>query len=500
MSSKTRSRHETKVVVIGGGLGGLSAAASLATDGFQVELFEKNEKLGGKLNLREVDGYRFDLGPSLIILPHLFRRIWERAGKAMDSYCELEPLEPQWRAFFEDGLVLDLHGELREMERELAKLGADARGYYAFLERSRRLYKFTEEHYLERGADTAWEILRGAKARDLRDLDLLSSMHETTKRELREPHLVQLFDFFIKYVGSSAYDSPALMSLLPYSQLGFGLYYVKGGMYNLALGLGRLLADLGARAHVNQEVTSIIREGREVRGVVLGDGTEVAADVVVSNMEVIPAYERLLGEQDGWLMRKYRYLFEPACSGLVVHLGVDKLYPELQHHNFVFSRDARQHWESVHHRKELPEDPTLYVVCPTKTNRALAPEGHEVIKILPHIPYVQPKPFTRQQYDALKERCYDKLERVGLRDLRQHIVVEDVLVPEDIERMYYSNHGAIYGVVCDRRRNFALKAPKRSERYANLFFVGGSVNPGGGTCMVVLSGQQVARMVRESYG
>ncbi len=491
-------RREGKVIIIGGGLGGLSAAASLATDGFEVELFEKNLHLGGKLNLLERDGFRFDLGPSIIILPHLFRRLFERAGRRMEDYVVFDELTPQWRCFFEDGVVVDLHSDMRLMERELEKLGADADGYWSFVEYSRKLYKFCEESYLERGADTLREIMRGHGLGEVfMTTDLLRTMDEGVGAHVREPHLRHLLGFFIKYVGSSSYDAPALMNLLPYSQLGYGLWYVRGGMYNLARGLERLLRELGVTVHLGAEVVKILKTSPDrVDGVELADGSRHLAHTVVSNMEVIPCYQRLLEEQ-GMMMRRYRYMFEPAASGLVLHLGVKRPFPALAHHNFFFSRDPKLHFDTIHRKHQLPEDPTIYLVCPTQTDPALAPAGHAIIKILPHIPYVQDPPFRPAEYQALRERVLDKLERMGLAGLREETVVQDQLLPEDLERMYYSNRGAIYGVLCDRRKNYSLKAPKRSERYSNLYFVGGSVNPGGGTPMVVLSGQLVARMIRE---
>jgi len=196
-------------------------------------------------------------------------------------------------------------------------------------------------------------------------------------------------------------------------------------------------------------------------------------------------------------MKKFRK-FEPACSGLVLHLGTDREYPMLAHHNFFFSRDPRKHFDDVFHRKLLPEDPTIYVVAPARTDRTQAPDGCENIKILPHIPYLQEQPFTQAEYGGLRQRVLEKLERMGLEGLRKHIVVEDMWTPEDIERSYYSNCGAIYGVVADRKSNRGLKAPKESCKYVNLYFVGGSVNPGGGMPMAVLSGQQVRdRIVAE---
>ncbi|MDY0004256.1 MAG: phytoene desaturase family protein [Polyangia bacterium] len=496
----TRKRNE-KVLVIGGGLGGLSAAAALAAEGFQVELFEKNDHLGGKLCELETEGFKFDLGPSIIILPQLFRRIWTRAGRVMEDYVRLEEVTPQWRSFWEDGTVLDLHPDMARMEKELEKLGQRAEGYWAFMEYSRMLWKFAEEAYLERGADTLGEVMKGHSLIEVaKRTDLFSSMDAGVRRYVSEPHVVDMLNFFIKYVGSSAYDSPAILNLLPYSQLGYGLWYVQGGMYNLARGLRRLLEDLGVVLHLGTEVTSIDKQGGKVTGLRTADGDRHQCDIIVSNMEVIPAYQRLLGDGGRMRVKLYERIFEPACSGLVLHIGLDRVFPEVHHHNFVFSRDPRQHWHQVHHLKEIPDDPTLYLVSPTVTNPALAPKGHSILKVLPHIPYCQEPPFSQGDYERLKERCYDKLERIGLKGLREAIVVEHMLTPEDLLERYYSNRGAIYGVVSDRSKNYALRAPKQSAIYENLFFVGGSVNPGGGTCMVVLSGQKACDLIVEKYG
>jgi diapolycopene oxygenase len=308
-----------------------------------------------------------------------------------------------------------------------------------------------------------------------------------------------MLNFFIKYVGSSPYDAPAMLNLLAYSQLGYGLFYIDGGLGQLAAALGKLLGELGVTVRLDAEVVRIEEQGRRVSGVVLASGERLVADVVVSNLEVIPCYERLLGE-GGLFLRKLRHFYEPAASGLVVHLGVNRRYPQLAHHNFFYSRDPERFLHTIHREKRLPEDPTIYVVCPTRTDAALAPPGHEIIKLLPHLPYRQDPPFGAADYAALKERLYDKMERMGLAGLRQAIVVEDVLTPDDIERRYGSNRGAIYGVVSNRFKNYALKAPKRSGRYAGLYFVGGSVNPGGGTPMVVLCGQKVADLVAGDLG
>ena len=491
-----RTKRNQKVLVVGAGLGGIAAAITLATEGFDVEVLEKNEKIGGKLNVAETAGFRFDLGPSIIILPQLFRRVFDRAGVEMDDYVKLQELDPQWRGFFTDGVQLDLCSDMRLMEEQLGKLGPDADGYFDYVEHSRKQWRFAEQTYLEPGSQSVYQIMRHADASKLKDVAFASTMYQGVARHIKEPHLRDMLAFFSKYVGSSPYDSPGMLGLLAYAQLGWGLWYVEGGMYNLARGYARLMDELGIVTRLGAEVTELTREGSRVTGARLADGSHLAADAIVSNMEVIPAYERLLGET-GHLMKRYQRRFEPAVSGLVLHLGISHDYPQLLHHNFFYSANAAEFCHTIHRRKELPEDPHIYLVCPTKTDPALAPPGHSIIKILPHIPYIQDPPHTRQDYERLRERVLDKLERMGLKQLRRHVVVEDMLTPDDLQRMYFSNRGSIYGVVNHWRKNFSLKAPQRSEIYSNLYFVGGSTNPGGGTCMVVLSGQNAAHQLSQ---
>jgi diapolycopene oxygenase len=269
---------------------------------------------------------------------------------------------------------------------------------------------------------------------------------------------------------------------------------VDGGLYNIAIGLRRLMDELGIKINLNAEVSEVRRDGERVTGL-LANGTFHAADIIVSNMEVIPAYEKLLRE-DKTLIASLEKKYEPACSGLVLDLGLDCKYPQLAHHNFFFSGHQREHFKTVFQKHELPDDPTIYLVAASKTDPSVAPAGCDCLKILPHIPYIDDEhPLTREDYLTFKERIIDKLERMGLKDLRKHIVFEHVWTPLDIRAQYNSNKGSIYGVVSDRWKNLAFKAPKQSTLYPNLFFVGGTVNPGGGMPMVVLCGQNVAKKI-----
>jgi len=235
-----------------------------------------------------------------------------------------------------------------------------------------------------------------------------------------------------------------------------------------------------------------------VSQVILADGEVITADFVVCNMEAIPAYRYLLGESESFLA-KLEKRFAPACSGLVAHVGTNRVYDQLAHHNFFYSANQDDHFNSVFKKGKLPEDPTIYLVAPTRSDSSKAPEGCDNLKILPHVPPIDPdNPLTEQDYHEFKDRVFTKLERMGLTDLRKHIVVEDTLTPIDIEKMYRSNRGSIYGVVSDWTKNRGFKLPKQSSKYRNLFFTGGSINPGGGMPMAVLCGQKLADRVADA--
>ncbi|WP_193213111.1 phytoene desaturase family protein [Luteolibacter marinus] len=485
-----------RVAIIGAGLGGISAAISLRAAGYEVEVFEKNPRIGGKLNVLEKDGFTFDLGPSIFTLPRYFRDLFARAGREMDDYVRLEPVNPHWRNFFEDGLVLDLHQDMAAMERELEKLPGDPARHWGefrdFLAYAREQHEVIEQGYFERGIDGLWEFLRYYALRKSGwRIDYRHSMAESIASRFSDPHLRAIFEYFIKYVGSSAVDSPGYMNLMPMIQFDHGLWYVRGGMYALAEGLGRLMGEMAIPVHLSTGVASIAKDGNRVSGLRLENGEIFPCDLVVSNMEVIPVYEKLLGEPPAFMKKLEK--FQPACSGLVIHVGTKVVYPQLAHHNFFYSAKQHDHFNSVFHEGKLPEDPTIYVVAPTRSDPAKAPAGCDIIKILPHIPPLEEgSGIGHEDYLKLRERVMVKLERMGLAGLRGNIVTEDLLTPVDIERMYRSNRGSIYGVVTDWKLNRGFKAPKCSSKYKNLYFCGGSVNPGGGMPMAILSGQKVA--------
>lgn len=482
------------VIVIGGGLGGLSAAISLAQKGYAVSLYEKNDHVGGKVNRLEQDGFGFDLGPSILTMPHIFNKLFEESGKRMADYISLKRLDLEWRSFFPDGTVLDLYHDLRLMERANPALSKkDMKEYYALLKYAQRIYKTTEHSYLKEGFESPREaVAQNGILATLIGFDLTSTMYSAISKRISNPHLRDMLSYYVKYVGSSPYSAPAVLNMMIYMQHAQGCWYVKGGTHKLAEGLERLAREEGVQIHTGMGVVRAhTNENEKIEGIRLEDGSFKTADYYVSNMEVIPFYKKMV-DADEKFVTKLVNKYEPSSSGLVLHLGVKKTYPFLNHHNFFFSENLHEQMEKVFEKHELPDDPTIYLVNVNKTDPTQAPPGHENIKILPHIPYIQDEPFTPEEYRQFEERVLDKLERMGLHGLRENIVTRDAWTPHDIERTYGSDRGAIYGTVSDKNRNGGFKHKKQSELYDNLYFVGGTVNPGGGMPMVTLSGQQVS--------
>lgn len=490
-----------KIIIIGGGLGGMSAAISLAKyPEYDITLVEKNNHLGGKLNVKQIQGFSFDLGPSILTMPHIFETLFTMHGKTMSDYISIQPVRPHWRNFFEDGTVIDLTHRIEDMlinqsltTRDLN----DLKKYYAYIE---KIYHVSDYVTFSNQLETTWDVIKSKVSfKKFLDLDYFSTMDQGVRRHIKNPYLIDILNYFIKYVGSSPYDAPALMNLLPYIQWKFDLWYVKDGMFAISKGMQRLMQSLpNLHVRLNAEVVQVQKDHHRIQSITLENGETLEADIIVSNMEAIPFYEKMTKESPSLIARLNRQ-FHPACSGFALHLGTDKVYPQLAHHNFFYSKNSKTNFDNIFHNHRLNDDPTIYLVAPMRTDPSQGPPGGDIIKILPHIPVIDSKrPFTPNDYDTFKDHVLTKLERMGLTDLRKHIVVEELWTPETIQDAYLSNMGSIYGVVADKKRNMGFKIPKHSKLYDNLYFVGGSVNPGGGMPMVVLSGQQVVEQIKRN--
>lgn len=486
-----------QVIIIGAGLGGMASAIILAARGYSVRIYEKNSHAGGKLNFLEKDGFRFDLGPSILSMPYIVQDLFSLAGKRFEDYVSIVKIDTHWRNFFENGTIIDLVDDYDKQKQVFKTISPFLpEQFRLFLNYSQNQFQSIDKMYFRSGADTVFDVLKHIHFGKILSTDGFGSMRKGINDHFKNPFIRDIFSYFAKYIGSSPYNAPGFLNLLPWIQYRYGVWYIKNGMFNLSNGMVRLLKELNVELHLNTQVNRILVSGDRVTGVRLYNGTEIPAEIIVSNMEVIPAYETLLHIPAKQISRLAR--FEPSCSGLVVHLGLDKVYHKLAHHNFFYSANLKENFNAIYNEYRLPDDPTIYVVAPVRTDPTLAPEGCDILKLLPHIPHINDiHRYTRSDYEVFKDRLIDKLERMGIDDLRKHIYTEDVMTPMDIKEKYNSYKGSIYGVVSDIGKNYGFKAPKQSHLYSNLFFAGGSVNPGSGMPMVILGGMHTGHLIEK---
>lgn len=484
-----------RIGVIGGGLGGLAAACVLAARGHPVTLFEKNDWLGGKAAEWKQDGFRFDMGPTIMTVPGVLARIYAEAGRRMEDALDLRRLDPQWRCFFDDGSVLDLREDVAAMRAGLdAYSPGNADGYRDFIALSQRLHDISERFFFWKSVEDLRDTIDMRKNMDLATLsDILALRMGTTvagaiRRRVRDTRVAQMLDHFVQYVGSSPYGAPAVLCGIAHMQTAEGVWYPMGGTRAVPEALAALAADLGVEMRLGTDVVRITTEGGRAAGVELADGERVPLAAVVSNMDSVRTMRELVGgaPQQGFARRWKR---EPACSGVVLYLGLDRAYDHLLHHDFVFSRDPEEEFDFIYNKGEPAPDPTCYIAAPARTEPGVAPPGGEALYILVHTPYLRPHHDWSKMLPAYRRVIFDKLARcAGMADLESRIRVERVLTPQDIHDRYRVLDGAIYGLASHGRFFGAFKPGNRSRDLPGLYLAGGAAHPGAGMPMVMMSG------------
>jgi phytoene desaturase len=482
-----------KITVVGAGMGGMATAIRLAAKGHTVEVFEKNARVGGKLNLLEKDGYRWDTGPSLITMPFVYRDLFQSAGRNFDDYVGLVPVEPICRYFYPDKTIFSASDSVARMTAEIERLNPpDVGAYFRFMAYSRKLYDLTADVFLFKGFNR-WRDWLNLRWKDMFQIDPFRTVHQAVKANFRDPRLVQLFDRYATYNGSSPYLAPATLNIIPYVELGMGGWYVRGGLYSLAWAYRQLAEELGVKFR-QAEVSQILTENKRACGVRLIDGEIIKADVVVANTDANYTYTKLLAQPPKTVKLSE---LEPSCSGFVLFLGINKQYPQLAHHNILFSRDYKREFEDIFQRKIPPQDMTVYICWTGSTDPDHAPSGHSNLFVLVNAPYLSEafdwsKPENVSWY---RDLIIKTMEEFGLEGLAEAIQTEEIMTPLDLESRYNAVKGAIYGLSSNNRFSAFLRPPNRSRQFRNLYLVGGSTHPGGGVPLVTLSAKIVADLI-----
>lgn len=485
-----------KVAVIGGGLGGLAAACVLGARGHEVTLYDKNDWVGGKAAVFSQDGFRFDMGPTILTVPRVLERIFGEADRNLSDYLDLRRLDPQWRCFFEGGSSFDLienvDAAAAAMDRFAPGVGA-GEGYKKFQHMSEHLHGVSERFFFWKAVEDLFDTinvranLNPTTLRDVMSLRMGQTVAGTIRSHVKDERLSQMLDHFTQYVGSNPYGSPAVLCAIAHMQSADGVWYPMGGTRAVAEALAKLAGELGATLRPSTDIVGLdIRNGR-VGGVKTASGDTETFEAVVSNMDSIRTYRELVGGDVG--ARYDRKGFEPACSGVVLYLGLKKRYDHILHHDFVFSRDAEEEFDYIYKRGEPAPDPTAYLCAPSFTDPSVAPEGGEALYVLVHTPYLRPHHDWSTMFPAYRQTILDKLKRTaGMEDIEERIVVERHLTPQDIHERYKVLNGAIYGLASHGRFLGAFKPGNRSRDVQGLYLAGGAAHPGPGMPMVMMSG------------
>lgn len=479
-----------EIVVIGAGLGGLAAACRLAMAGHSVTVLEKNETVGGKVNLVESGGYRFDTGASLLTMRHVLEDLFTSCGKKTEDYLDILELDPVCRYRWTDGTVFDASRDLEKSEEGISRFApSDVTAFRRYLEGARAKYEIAERTFLAKSLNELPSLLRPRFARDLFEMVETKTLAAYNAAVFDSEKLRQLFDRFATYNGSSPYKTPATFSLIPWAEFGLGAWYPKGGMYEISRALERLASELGVRVFTRTEVQRIIvRDGRAV-GVKAADET-FGAEIVISNADAVETHRSLLNSES-FQDR------EPSCSGFVLLIGSRKRFESLAHHNIFFSDDYKTEFEEIFRLKRPATNPTIYVCASSRTDSSQAPDGCENLFVLVNAPYTSKRTDWQQEMRPYRDFLLTRLEEVGLEGLSDSIDYEKIITPADFKVKYRANRGSIYGLSSNGMMSAFKRVPNRSKEYANLYFVGGAAHPGGGIPLVLLSAKMTAGLIAE---
>lgn len=483
-----------KAIVIGAGIGGLATALRLRAQGYSVDVYEANSYPGGKLSSFTQDGYRFDAGPSLFTMPQLVTELFELFGENSEEYFSFVRKATICNYFWEDGTRFSVPAEREAFVRRATnRFGVSAKKLRAYLDSAARKYELTAPLFLEKSlhrADTYLSLDTLKALLHLGGMDIGRSLDATNRAYFDDPKLVQLFNRYATYNGSSPYRTPGIMSMIPHLEMHHGTFFPRGGMVRITESLFGLAKRQGIRFCFNSPVQKILVEKNAAVGIET-NGKEIRADLVVSNMDVFSSYRKLLADQPA---PERTLAQERSSSALIFYWGIRGQFPELDLHNIFFTEDYPAEFAHLFDRKTLYDDPTVYVHISSKEEPSDAPPGCENWFVMINAPG-----NYGQDWDTMiassREHILDKLSRNLGTDIRSRIATEAILDPRSIESRTSSYRGALYGAASNDRFAAFLRHPNFTRKIKDLYFCGGSVHPGGGIPLCLLSGKIVGELV-----
>ncbi|MGZ3926412.1 MAG: 1-hydroxycarotenoid 3,4-desaturase CrtD [Mucilaginibacter sp.] len=481
-----------KALIIGAGIAGIATAIRLAVKGYQVGVFEANSYPGGKLSEFTQSGYRFDAGPSLFTMPQYVDELFRLAGKDPSKFFRYQKLDIICKYFYEDGSRLTAYADRAKFIEEFSTHTTDTPdALEKFISNSSRIYHITDNIFLQKSLHRLKTFLTFDALKALfrlPQIDTGRTMHQANAGFFKDDRLVKYADRYATYNGSNPYQAPATLNVIPHLEQHFGAYFPQEGMYSIVSSLVQLAESIGVQFHYNSPVEQIILKDKKAVGVKINKET-IQADIVVSNVDIWFTYHKLLKDHQR-LHPKKILKQERSSSALIFYWGVKKQFPELDLHNIFFSADYKTEFDQIWQKQTIVDDPTVYLNISSKLKTDDAPAGCENWFVMINVPA-----NTGQDWVTLIEQAkaniLAKLSRILKTDIAGLIECETILDPRSIESKTSSYQGSIYGTSSNSRFAAFFRHPNRSSQIKDLYFCGGSVHPGGGIPLCLLSAKIV---------
>ena len=490
-----------RVAIIGSGLGGLSSALLLSKKGFDVKVFEMNERPGGKANSFHLNNFRFDTGPSLITMPFVLEDVLQSAGYNLSDHLNLKKLDIICRYFYQDGTIINAFGDLKKFAQEIeTKTNDSSYSVKKYLQYCKKIYELTTDIFLLNSPSNLKNLFSAKSLKSLlniKSIDVFRTVDEANKSFFKDPRTVQLFNRYATYSGSNPYSAPATLNTIQHVEYGLGSYICEGGVYKIVKVFSKLCKESGVEFQFNTKVKKITLDGNQVSGIEYQNENKETMvedfDIVISNADVNSTYKNMLGDASSIAAKRYQSL-EPSLSAIVLYWGIKGSYPKLETHNIIFSSDYRKEFYEIFELKKCPTDPTIYIYISSKFNKEDAPAGFENWFVLVNAPYIAGQNW-KEELERTRKTVIDKINSALKIDLNTLIVKEELLSPEKIESQTGSRLGSIYGISSNSRSAAFMRQQNRSKKYKSLYFCGGSAHPGGGIPLVLLSGKLAAEEI-----
>ncbi|MBU0495112.1 MAG: phytoene desaturase [Chloroflexi bacterium] len=479
------------VIIIGAGVGGIATAARLAQKGYDVTVLEKNDRPGGRASLIQEQGYTFDTGPSLFLMPETYAATYTDLGERMEDHLDLARIDPTYRVHFHDGSSIELTGDLLHMREQLEAIEPGSFEAYArFVAEGYRHYTLSIDRFVGRNFYNLLEFFSPANLPMMFQLKALQKHYADVSGYFQSPRLRAALSFQNMYLGLSPFDAPATFTLLQYTELAEGVWYPRGGMYSIVTSLTGIAEGLGVRFQYNTPVTRIDVDGQRATGVTLEGGEQLKADLVIANADLPWVYANLLPD-DGTAAKLDRKKFTSATFMFYWGLKGERT-DKLMHHNVFLSDDRyRESFHQIFDEHLLPAEPSFYIHAPVRTVPSFAPADGDALMVLVPTGHMDEAHAERQDWPALQQRArrdvLKRLARLGLDDIEERIVFESTFTPPDYLRIWNLAKGAAFGLSHNFSQIGYLRPHNRHARYGNLYFVGASTHPGTGVPIVLLS-------------